>query len=232
MELQIWKMLTLVVSSLIATSAPADTLFTIAESSGDQVKMSRLWVDHGRYRLESTVGDEHGLEIFNDGKLYLLNSREKTYTVLDRERLARDAAVHREWIERSSSTEQTASRRELRQTEGVKLTGTQACRVWEVLVNNELQQEICVLPLKALKTGIIVRKTMDRYNELLAEFDASTPSMPWSDVETTEGIPISVVTYARGKVHSSSVTVSINTAEVAAPKRYELPPGMREVLLK
>ena len=59
-------------------------------------------------------------------------------------------------------------------------------------------------------------------------FDATTPSLSWSDVETTEGIPLVVTTFADGKIHSNSITVSISMDELTTPQTYELPRGMRE----
>lgn len=217
--------MTLIASSVLATAVHAGTLFTIKETSEGETKLSRLWIDQGRYRLESIHGDDMSMEIFNDGKLYLLNFNDDTYTVLDRDNLAKSAETHRRMTGQSSRPEAV---RELRSTEQVRLSPGGECRVWQVLLDSELTQEMCILPLRALRTGNQIRKTMDSYNELLAEFDATTPSMSWSDVETTEGIPLVVTTFADGKIHSNSITLSISTNEFTTPQTYELPRGMRE----
>lgn len=215
-------------ATLIASHAQAATLLMLTEQVGDEIKMSKMWIDADRYRIESSTSEGKSLEIFDKDRIYGAEFEEYTYSVLDRASLVEDAERYDEATRRGIVKPTPKPVRELRDTEQYERVGDQPCRVWDVFQNGKLVQKLCVRALKTLPTGAAIRKTMDSYNKLHAAFDLVSPAFPWGDVETTQGFPVIVANYTDGKIHSMSTAVIVNTNELTDAMTYVLPPGMRE----
>jgi len=204
-----------------------ETMLLITQSSQGQSQTSIMWIGAGHYRLQSLQNGQQGVEIFRDDTVYLLNFGERTYTSLNHERVVAAAEQTRKLLPNAA---RPTVQRELRETQRLVMFQSKwPCQFWEVLEDGVLTKEMCVVPLKLLPNRNSVRETIERYNAVFKDTDTNDASLPWSDFETTEGLPLLVRNFVDGKLHAETTVTSLQPNQPPLPKRYELPPGMTEI---
>lgn len=214
-----------------ALTAPAHATIRIdiMEISGSQMSGKTLFLDPVRYRVQTGGNDQNGIVTFRYDTLFLLNYKDGTFTVLNKEKMARKAEAHKKNLEQYSLKDPEV-KREVRMTERIGGAASQICRFWEIRVDGKLQQDVCFIPLKAMNHGKMILEIMRKHNELMASLPGAVSDMNWSDVETTRGYPLIVRNFDdKGRLHSQSTVMRIDATLPSIGDLLYLPvSGMKE----
>jgi hypothetical protein len=190
-------------AALGATAAQAGVYLENVEKELDGSKSpvtSRMWFDGGRMRTERT--GEQELVIFKNQAMYTVDSKTKTYRVIDKataEKMGAQVAAAKKQMEarmaamppeqRKKMEEMMAklgqggaamlpgakkSQRSLKNTGRSETVADIKCTVWEVFEDGQKEEELCAAPASSVPSGDEVIRT---FKEIGAMFKSFTDSL-------------------------------------------------------
>jgi len=193
------------IALLLPVAASAGVYLEITERDLDDAKdkpdVQKLWFEEGRMRAEA---DTDSVQIFKNQTFYILDTEDKTYTVMDKasvEKMGDQLSQVKKQMEARMADLPPEQRAQIEQMMG-KLGGDsaakaaakppakpkrtvtatsrtdkaagQTCKVWEVIEDGVKEQELCVVAASALPGGDDVMKTL---RELGSMFKSLAESM-------------------------------------------------------
>jgi len=248
-------------STLVATAACAGVYFESTDKNlvtAEKPVTSKTWFDGGRMRSESTGKDEDGnLTIFKNRAMYTIDTRSKTYRVIDKatvDKMGAQFAEARKKMaaqmasmppERRAMMEKMMGQtmggagaaagpvRTLKNTGRAETVAGIRCTVWEATVNGQKEQELCAADAGSLPGGDEAMKTFREIGAMLKGFTESfgargkKSSTPWNDLETINGVPILTRDFEHGKATSETRLV-VARKESVPDSAFEVPAGYKE----
>jgi hypothetical protein len=258
----------LTLTTLLAASPLALTLGATAHAAGVYVEniekeldgskapvTSKMWFDGGRMRIERADPDGQNLVIFKDQAMYTVDSKSKTYNVIDRsaaEKMAAQVAAAKKQMEarmaamppeqRKKMEEMMAKlghggaagmlpnapKRSLKNTGRTETVAGIKCTIWEVSVGGQKEEELCSAPAGAVPNGEEVIKTFRDIGTMLKSFtDSLGGSQENQPWQDMETINgVPILTREFSEGKATSETrLSAVRKESAAANLFEVPPG-------
>jgi hypothetical protein len=233
----------LTIAAAIPISAFAGTYLesTAANKMSPQAppRAMKMWVGDGRVRIEMMDGQQ--VQIFKDKAFYMLNVAAKSYSKLDKASLEALTRKNNESIQAMLPPDQRGKAKQSstpKVERTVKPTGRtessalgQPCKVWEVLVNGNKTQELCVVEVSTIANGKEMIATMQQVTDAFKGTPAGTGMMEvWQDVKTMNGFPVITRMYMNGKLFQEVKTTAVRAA--ATPDSlFVIPAGFKEQAL-
>lgn len=203
-----------------------------------QPQSMKMWTGNGRFRMEMQKGAQ--VQIFKDQTFYALNAANKSYTKLDKAAMdaltkqANDATKSLEALLPADQRGKSKPADKPQVDRSVKATGRSEtsplgqCKVWEVAVNGNKVQELCVIEVGSLPNGKELVATMESVGEAFKGTPASAGvTEAWQDVKTMNGYPVITRMYLNGKLFQEVKATVIKPAD-APESLFVIPPGYKE----
>ena len=199
---------TVLAASALGTTAHAGVYLESVEKELDGSKApvpSKMWFDGGRMRIERAEHDGVELVIFRDQAMYTLDSKSKSYRVIDKataEKMGEQVAAAKKQMEARMAAmppEQRkrmedmmakmgkggasammpgakAAQRTLKNSGRSETAAGIKCTVWEVFENGQKEEELCAAPGGSVPGGDEVIKTFRDIGTMLQSFTQSLGS--------------------------------------------------------
>jgi hypothetical protein len=203
-------------------------------------EVQKMWFDGGSFRLESERAD--AVEIFKDGTLYLIEPLRRRYTEFDESRLQ---ALSGSPVQSAAAAQAAALRgpqpagsepdapppHTARATARTESSDGQTCTVWEITVGGEKVQELCVVPISAVRGGAAVLADMRQIGALvrdrrLGQSLGSSTAESWADLDAVGGIPIISRTFDNGHA-IVEIRITAVRSEPVPFTAFDVPAGFR-----
>jgi hypothetical protein len=220
-------------ASVVAGAAYADMVIDSVEMTraGDNrmvpATSRRLWIGLDRFRLDMSITNISKPQIFTNNQLYFVDYADKSYSVMGKDEQSQNGQASGHATQATAANEPPAAR-EIKNTHRTERAANWPCEVWQVFEKNQLRQELCVVPLAKLPEMIMVGRTMDRYNKMIARQGGNAGNLPWSDVGATRGFPLITRNYSDGKLDNTSTATAILPLQDPPDVWYLVPPGFHE----
>jgi hypothetical protein len=218
----------------------------------------KMWFDSGNFRAEDA--DAHAVQIYKDKTIYIVEMEEKRYTTLDKdsiESLSGQISEARKQMEarmKDMTPEQRAMVekmmgsmgglgaspdaqpvRAIKATSRTESSAGQSCKIWEVTVGGQKQEELCVVAPGALPGGTEMMATMKELGELFKGFMDSLGGAgrrnaindAWRDLQAVNGIPVITRTFESGKATQEIRVTTVRTEAVPASS-FTVPAGFTQ----
>jgi uncharacterized protein DUF4412 len=242
----------------LSTTALTTTAGTIMESVDHHLDGKRadavttVFAQDGHLRADSPANN--GATIFKDDTIYVLNTKDKTYSALDRasmqkmaeqispalkqmqEQLAKMSPEQRAQMEkmmgRSMPGVGEEKKREFRKTSRIDKVAGYSCTYVEMLEDEVLQDEYCVVPSGALKGSADLMAAAQKMQAMLNDM-LKTLDSPWMkqmvERQTTNyaqlgGVPVLTRRFENGKAVAEMTLRSIRSESLPAAT-FEIPAG-------
>jgi hypothetical protein len=249
MSMRTLSLVLLLLPALTQAGTILETLHRNVPANDDQ-KLTRTFAQDGRMRVES---GGNSLVIFKDDAMYALNTRDRTYRVMDREtmkkmadaispalrqlqdRLAKMPPEQRAQMERMLGSRMSGAPRgeaEFRKTTRSDKVAGYACSYTEVYEQGALQDELCIVPAGTLKGGEELMAAGQKVSELMEEI-LSNVDAPWlkdsverqiQNYARLGGIPVLTRHFVDGKPASETIVQTVRTESLPAAT-FEVPAG-------
>jgi hypothetical protein len=209
-------------------------------------------VQDGKVRVKSSAS---GGMILKGGVIYILDAKRKTYREMDKASMKASmeqaGAAMRQMQERMASLppEQRAQMQRMMggQMAGMGGSGKAAtytskdtgksdtvqgrkCRVWHVLKDGVLFEELCVVPFSSLPGKENFEKT---FRELAEAFEGLAGAVPGAGDQSKarsaiKGYPVRVRPYENGKPRGTETVLQSWTEESVPPATFDVPKGFKK----
>jgi hypothetical protein len=206
----------------------------------------------GHLRVDSP--DRNGTTIFKDDTLYVLNTKDKTYNAMDRasmqkmaeqispalkqmqEQLAKMPPEQRAQVEKmmgqSAPGTGKETTQEFRKTSRTDKVAGYSCSYVEMLEDNVMQNEFCVVPTATLKGSAdlmaAAQKMQAMLEDMLKTLDSPMMKQMIARQQTNYaqlgGIPVLTRRYENGKATVETTLRSIHSESLPA-SAFEIPAG-------
>jgi len=225
-----------------------------AKSAAEKHKM---WFDSGNFRAEDA--DSHAVQIYKDKTIYIVEMDEKRYTALDKDsieslsgqisdvrkqmeaRMQNMPPEQREMVEKMMGSmgglgaKNEAPPRVVKATNRSESAAGQSCKIWEVSVEGQKQEELCVVAPGSMPGGTEMMATMRELGELFKGFMESLGGNSgrnaindaWRDLQAVNGIPIITRTFQDGKA-SQEIRLTAVRAEAVPASSFTVPAGFKQ----
>lgn len=242
----------MIAALLVAGSSQAGTVMETVNRDLTGKKAENVmttYAQNGQLRIES--GDHDGYSVFKDDALYVINTRDKNYVVLDRDSLKKMADAlspamkmlaqmppeQRAQMEKMMGKEAAAamgggSKKEIRKTARTGSAAGYSCSFVEIVEDGTVADELCVVPPGTLKGGdeimAAAMKMSGMLQDALKDFDA--PQLREMIDEQTAlyskvgGIPVLTRHFGNGKPVSET-TIKSSRSEAIAADKFGVPAG-------
>jgi hypothetical protein len=236
---------------LLAGSAQAGTVVEMASRDLDGKAAETVmttYAQDGQLRIES--GNRDGFSVFKDDALYVINTRDKNYVVLDRAALKKmaDAISPAMKLLAQMPPEQRAqmekmlgkqaaglgggAKQEVRKTSRTGQAAGRSCNYVEVVKADVVEDELCVVAPGTLKGGDELMNAAQKMSAMLQDAlkDLDAPQLKQMiDDETAlyakvGGIPVLSRHYSDGKPVSET-TLKSNRSESLPAVTFSVPDG-------
>ncbi len=237
--------------ALLAGSVHAGTVMEMVNRDlGGQGKESVMttYAQDGQLRIES--GERDGYSVFKDDALYVINTRDRNYVVMDRatlkqmadaispamKMLAQMPPEQRAQMERMLGKNAAGltggTKQEVRKTARTGQAAGHSCSYVEVVKNGAIEDELCVVPPGTLKGGDELMAAAQKMSAMLQDAlkDLDAPQLKQMIDEQTAlyakvgGIPVLSRHYADGKPVSET-TLKSSRSESLPATTFSVPDG-------
>lgn len=217
----------------------------------------KMWFDSGNFRAEDAQA--HAVQIYKDKVVYIVEMDEKRYTTLDKDsiqslsgqiaearkqmeaRMKNMSPEQREMVEKmlggmgGLGSAKEAPARSVKATSRTDAAAGQTCKVWEVMVGEVKEEELCVVPPGSLPGGAEMMATMKELGELFKGFMDSLGGAgsrnaindAWRDLQAVNGIPIITRTFENGKA-SQEIRLTAVRNETVPTSQFTVPAGFTQ----
>jgi hypothetical protein len=225
-------------------------------STGKTSLAQKMYVQGGQGRF---VDEEGRATIIKNGTLYVIDNKDKSYVVFDKatmeqlakqlnaamaqmkEQLAKMPAEQRAQVEQMMAKQMPGMTGEAKKwTVDVIDTGKsdkvdgRDCRLWDVKRNNELDEQLCVVPYSALPGKENFQAVFASFAKVFEEMAKSVPTL--AGVMETEfdaqakvnGFPVRTRPYENGKLANEEQVMQLWREEAVPAAMFEVPSGYKQ----
>jgi hypothetical protein len=225
-------------------------------STGKTSLTQKMYVQGGQGRF---VDEEGRATIIKNGTLYVIDDKDKSYVVFDKatmdqlakqlnaamtqmkEQLAKMPAEQRAQVEQMMAKQMPGMLGET-QKWTVEVTDTgksdkvdgRNCRLWDVKRNNELDEQLCVVPYTALPGKENFQAVFASFAKVFEEMAKSVPTL--AGVMDTEfdaqakvnGFPVRTRSYENGKLANEEQVMQVWREEAVPAAMFDVPAGYKQ----
>jgi hypothetical protein len=243
---------------MFAASTQAGTVMEMInrDLANKRETLATTYAQNGRMRIEQG-GAQDTFAIFRDETIYTFDPKEKTYLAMDRatmqrlaaqlnpalkmiqEQMANMSPEQRAQMERMLGNKlpgaEQESKEEVRKTSRTGTAAGHSCTYSEILQDDVLQTEVCVVPVSSLKGGKELFEVATKVGALVKDMMAAVDS-PWikqmvnremENFERLGGVPVISRTFDQGQPIHEAMMKSIRTETLPATL-FELPAGYKK----
>ncbi|HET9862705.1 MAG TPA: DUF4412 domain-containing protein [Steroidobacteraceae bacterium] len=217
-------------------------------TTGTTEPKQKMYVQNGSGRF---VDPEGRATLIKGDTLYVIDDADKSYIVFDKatmEQVARKLNEQMERLKEQLAKLPAEQRAQLEQTMGGALgldgkertvevndTGKsdkvdgRSCRVWEVVRDGELDEQLCVVPYSALPGKENFSAVFGRFSKVFEEMAKSVPMLSgmmaneFSAQVKINGFPVRQRTYENGKLGDEETLVKEWREEAIPASMFEVP---------
>jgi len=206
------------------------------------------YAQDGQLRVET--GDRDGFTLFKDNALYIINGKDKNYVLMDRAALKKMAdaispamkmlaqmppeqrAQMEKMMGKNMPGMQASAKKEIRKTSRTGEAAGHSCSYVEVLKNDVLEDEMCIVPPGTIKGGDELMAAAQKMSTMLQEAlqDLDVPQLKQMLDDQTAmytklgGIPVVSRHFSGGKPVSET-TLRSNRTESIPATTFSVPDG-------
>lgn len=244
----------LVIGCLLAGSASAGVrIETITRQIGatqQQGLTQVVEVQNGAVR----AGTEQGTVLIKNGTMYILDDRRKTYSVMDAATMQAYASQASAAMARMQAQMQSMTPEQRKQMEammgGMKMPGApgsvpvyeakdtgksdtvegRKCRLWNLLQDGSVVEEMCVVPYSSLPGKEDMQKSMKQLAEAFAGVAKGIPGAAEQAKarSNVDGYPVRTRVWLNGKAQGSENVLKSWTEAVIPAATFEIPAGYQK----
>jgi hypothetical protein len=249
----------LLLGTCAANSAAAGVYVEMVDrnlATGKSSLTQKMYVQGGQGRF---VDEEGRATIIKNGTLYVIDNKDKSYVVFDKatmeqlakqlntamtqmkEQLAKMPPEQRAQVEQMMAQQMPGMMGEGKKwTVEVTDTGKsdkvdgRDCRLWDVKRNNQLDEQLCVVPYSALPGKENFQAVFASFAKVFEEMAKSVPTL--SGVMDTEfdaqakvnGFPVRTRQYENGRLAQEEQVMQVWREEAVPASMFDVPAGYKQ----
>lgn len=225
-------------------------------STGKSSLQQKMYVQGGQGRF---VDEDGRATIIKNGTLYVIDDKDKSYVAFDKatmeklaaqintamtqmkEQLAKMPPEQRAQIEQMMSKQMPGMMGDGKKwTVEVTDTGKsdkvdgRSCRLWDVKRNDELDEQLCVVPYSALPGKENFQAVFASFAKVFEEMAKSVPTMAGMmdtefDAQTkVNGFPVRTRSYENGKLADEEQVMQLWREEAVPASMFDVPAGYKQ----
>jgi hypothetical protein len=249
----------LVLGSCAANLAAAGVYVEMVDKNlgtGKTSLQQKMYVQGGQGRF---VDEEGRATIIKNGTLYVIDDKDKSYVVFDKatmEQLAKQLNTAMEQMKEQLAKMPPEQRAQVEQMMAAQMPGImggekkwtvdvvdtgksdkvdgRSCRVWDVKRNDELDEQICVVPYTALPGKENFQAVFASFAKVFEEMAKSVPTLAgmmnteFDAQSKVNGFPVRTRQYENGKLANEEQVMQLWREEAVPAAMFDVPAGYKK----